>query len=147
MRVEDVPASLSKPRVPDFGDPPWASAPPPDERQVAIVSTAGLIHRGDRPFRLGSADYRIIDRDDPRDLLITHISTNFDRSGFAQDHEVSFPLKRLQEAATTGAIAAAARFHFSFMGATNPELMRPAAEQVARAMRDEGTNVALLVPV
>jgi hypothetical protein len=25
--------------------------------------------------------------------------------------------------------------------------MRPAAEQVARAMRDEGTNVALLVPV
>jgi hypothetical protein len=33
------------------------------------------------------------------------------------------------------------------MGATNPELMRPAAEQVARAMRDEGTNVALLVPV
>ena len=111
------------------------------------MSTAGLIHRGDRPFGLGSADYRVIDRDDPRDLLMTHLSTNFDRSGFVQDHEVVFPLARLGEAAEAGSIGEVARFHYSFMGATPPDRMRDTAEQVAKTMLADGTNVALLVPV
>jgi D-proline reductase (dithiol) PrdB len=117
---------------------------------VAIVSTAGLMQRGDRPFGFGAADYRIIDRDDPADLLMTHISTNFDRSGFLQDHEVVFPLQRLREMADdddSPGLDAVARYHYSFMGATEPEQMQPAARQLARAMLGEGANIALLVPV
>ena len=147
MREQDVPAGLADRECPDFGAPPWVEPPPKNARQVAIVSTAGLIQRGDRPFGFGSVDYRIIDRFDSADLLMTHISTNFDRSGFLQDTEVVFPLQRLSEAADDNEIEAAARHHFSFMGATNPEQMRPAAEQLARVMAGEGTNIALLVPV
>ncbi len=78
---------------------------------------------------------------------MTHISTNFDRSGFLQDNEVVFPLQRLLEAAGDKEIEAVARYHFSFMGATSLEQIRPAAQQLARAMVGEGTNIALLVPV
>lgn len=147
MREEDVPKGLAERDLPDFGEPSWAVPPPKAQQRVAIVSTAGLIHRGDRPFGLGSADYRIIDRADDRDLLMTHVSTNFDRSGFVQDHEVVFPIKRLEESAAAGTIGAVARYHYTFMGATNPEQMRPAALQVASAMKSEGVNVAVLVPV
>jgi len=147
MREKDVPRALADRELPDFGEPSWTPAAPPDQQRVAIVSTAGLIHRGDRPFGFGSADYRIIDREDDRDLLMTHVSTNFDRSGFLQDHEVVFPIKRLEEAAASGTIGSVARYHYTFMGATSPEQMKPAALQVARAMSSEEVNVALLVPV
>lgn len=147
MREQDVPAGLAERKCPDFGEPAWTAPPPQGERRVAIVSTAGLIRRGDRPFGFGSTDYRIIDRDDPADLLMTHVSTNFDRTGFLQDTEVVFPLRRLSEAATAGAIAEVARYHYSFMGASGPEQMQPAAQQLARVMLGEGTNIALLVPV
>jgi len=146
MRDKDVPAEIVNTPCPDLGPTPWAQ-PPSNGRRVAIVSTAGLMQRGDRAFGFGAADYRIIDRDDPADLLMTHISTNFDRSGFLQDHEVVFPLKRLQELAQDGEIEAVARFHYSFMGATDPAEMEPAARQLAGAMLNEGTNIALLVPV
>jgi D-proline reductase (dithiol) PrdB len=146
MREEDVPEHLINTPCPDLGPTPWV-APPAAGRRVAIVSTAGLIQRGDRPFGLGAADYRVIDRTDPADLLMTHISTNFDRSGFLQDHVVVCPLQRLQACADAGEIEAVARYHYSFMGATDPEQLEPAARQLAGAMQGEGTNVALLVPV
>lgn len=111
------------------------------------MSTAGLMHRGDRPFELGAADYRIIDRDDPTDLVITHISTNFDRSGFVQDREVIFPLQGLQQMVERQHIGAVARYHYSFMGATDPTAMQPAAAQLAQTLRGDGTNVVLLTPV
>lgn len=147
MRERDVPDSLANRDLPDFGDPAWTPAPAAPDRRVAIVSTAGLIHRGDRPFGLGSADYRIIDGEDDRDLLMTHVSTNFDRSGFVQDHEVVFPIQTLQQAAADGMVGSVARYHYTFMGATGPKQMRPAAIQVSRAMSAEGVNTALLVPV
>ena len=59
MREEDVPTRLAERDCPDFGDPAWTPPPPAAERRVAIVSTAGLIQRGDRPFSFGAADYRI----------------------------------------------------------------------------------------
>ena len=147
MLEQDVPTVLAERQCPDFGATSWTEPPPENARRVAIVSTAGLIQRGDRPFGFGSVDYRIIDRSDSADLLMTHISTNYDRSGFLQDNNVVFPLERLLEAAEDAEIEAVARNHFSFMGATNPELMRPAGRQLARAMVAEGTNIALMVPV
>ncbi len=147
MREEDVPESLLGMKGHDFGDPAHTPAAPAADRRVAIISTAALIHRGDRPFGLGASDYRIIDHDDPRDLLMTHISANFDRSGFVQDHEVVFPKTRLAEAAADGTIGSVAKYHYTFMGATPPQKMQDAALDVARALIDEGTNTALLVPV
>lgn len=147
MREEDVSDGLANLVCPDLGAPPWTVPPAAASRRVAIVSTAGLMQRGDKPFGLGSGDYRIIDADSDADLLMTHISTNFDRSGFVQDHELVFPVERLRELARAQHIGAVARYHYSFMGATDPAAMEPAARQLARTMRGEGSNVALLVPI
>lgn len=147
MRDEDVSQGLANLVCPDLGAPPWTAPPTAEARRVAIVSTAGLMQRGDKPFGVGSGDYRIIDAERDADLLMTHISTNFDRSGFVQDHELVFPLERLRALAHAHLIGGVARYHYSFMGATDSAAMEPAARQLARTMRGEGTNVALLVPI
>lgn len=147
MRMQDVPPELAALPCPDMGPTPEVTPPPAAARRVAIVSTAGLMQRGDQAFEFGAADYRVIDGDSDADLLMSHVSANFDRTGFLQDHEVVFPLAGLRRMAGEGRIAGVARYHFSFMGATDPRAMAPAARELARAMRAEGTNVALLIPV
>ncbi|MGI9477360.1 MAG: glycine/sarcosine/betaine reductase selenoprotein B family protein [Hyphomicrobiaceae bacterium] len=131
-----------------FADAPWSSAKPMNERRVAIVSTAGLQRRGDRPFDLGSADFRVIPGDTPaREIVMSHISTNFDRSGFQADINVALPIDRLRELADNGTIGSAAGYHYSFMGATDPTLMKVHAERMIALMKDDGVDTALLVPI
>ena len=89
--------------------------------------TAGLHRRDDRPFGLGSDDYRIIPGNaQANELVMSHVSTNFDRTGFQQDLNMVFPLDRLREMAEGGEISSIATYHYSFMGATKPEKMESA---------------------
>jgi D-proline reductase (dithiol) PrdB len=133
---------------PAFETTPFVDAPPASERRVAIVSTAGLHRRDDRPFGLGSDDYRVIPGEaKANDLVMSHVSTNFDRTGFQQDLNVLFPLDRLREMADRGEIGSMADYHYSFMGATEPEKMESAARKLASLLKDDGVNVVLLVPV
>ena len=133
---------------PTFETAPFVDAPPASERRVAIVSTAGLHRRDDRPFGLGSDDYRVIPGEaKANDLVMSHVSTNFDRTGFQQDLNVLFPLDRLREMTDRGEIGGVADYHYSFMGATEPEKMESAARKLASLLKDDGVNVVLLVPV
>jgi len=112
------------------------------------MSTAGLHRRGDRPFGIGATDYRLIPADTPpADLVMSHISTNFDRTGFQQDWNVVFPLERLRSLVAAGVIGNLAHYHYAFMGATDPRAMELRARELARIMRTEGVNAVLLVPV
>ena len=147
MRREQVPAALAERDTPDFERTLGVAGKPLEERRIAIISTAGLFQRGDKPFGLGAADFRIIDAESDADLLMSHVSTNFDRSGFVEDHNVVFPLQRLKEKAELGGIGSVARYHFSFMGATPPEKMAPAAAQLAKNLREDEVDGLLLVPV
>ena len=147
MRESDVPERLANLEVPTFESTPWADGPPLRERRLAIVSTAGLMQRGDRPFSFGAADYRIIDRESDEDVLMTHISTNYDRSGFLQDVNVVFPLERLQELAEREEIGSVARYHYSFMGATDPSRMEATARDLASVLAGDAVDLALLIPV
>lgn len=45
---------------------------------------------------------------------MSHVSTNFDRTGFQQDWNIVFPLDRLQELAAKGIIGSVAAYHYSF---------------------------------
>ncbi|MEQ9642013.1 MAG: glycine/sarcosine/betaine reductase selenoprotein B family protein [Alphaproteobacteria bacterium] len=127
---------------------PWTTAPPLSEARIAIVSTAALQRRDDPPFAVGEAGYRVIAADDaPGDLVMSHISTNFDRTGFEQDLNVVFPLDRLKELAAAGEIAGVANHHYAFMGSTPPQAMAPAARELAGLMRADGVNTVFLVPV
>lgn len=151
-RIERLPAVmrdyLRKVELPAFDETPFQPGPPLAERRVAIVSTAGLHRRGDRPFVPMAGDYRVIPGDVPAgDLLMSHISVNYDRSGFQQDWNVAFPIDRLRELAAQGVVGSIADFHYSFMGATDPRQMEPTARELAAFLRRDAVDALLLVPV
>lgn len=128
---------------------PWITPKPLSDSTVAIVSTAGLHRRSDPPFTVGATDYRLIPGDvDFGDCVLSHISSNFDRSAFQQDPNISFPLDRLREMANAGEIGSVASWHYSFMGAQpNHDALAPAGEEVGRLLAADGVDVALLVPI
>ena len=81
-------------------------------------------------------------------MVLSHISSNFDRSAFEQDPNISFPLDRLREMAADGEIGAVSNWHYSFMGAMpNPALFEDTGIEVGRLLAADGVDVVLLVPV
>ena len=140
---------LKKLPCPRFDTQPWVDGPPLNKRRVAIISTAGIHRRGDRPFTMNPGDYvHVIPGDiQAADLVMTHVSTNFDHSGFQQDWNILFPIDRLQELADAGVIGSVADFHYSFMGAQDPMNMETEARDLAGLLKKDQVDAALLVPV
>ena len=128
---------------------PWISPKPLKDSTVAIVSTAGLHRRADAPFNPGAVDYRLLPGDvDFADVVVSHISSNFDRSAFQQDPNIWFPLDRLREMAAEGEIGGVSNWHYCFMGAQpNHQALQAAGEEVGRLLAADEVDVALLVPV
>ena len=152
VRLSDLPEATAKfyqdMVMPDLPSGSWTPAPAIADARVAIVTTAGLHRRGDTNFRGGAGDYRVLPGDvAPGEIVMSHVSVNFDRSGFQQDIKTVFPLEHLKALAAGGFIASVANWHYAFMGATDPTVMEPSAREVARLLKEDGVNVALLVPV
>ncbi len=152
MRLEKLPADygkrLAEIECPKFTTTPWVEGKPLAERRVAIVSSAGLTVRGDRVFRGRDADYRAIPgTTQANDLLCSHISINFDRTGFQEDWNVVFPLDRLNELAADRTIGSVAATHYSFMGATDPIQMAEGAKEVAAELKADNVDAVLLTSV
>ena len=128
---------------------PWITPKPLGEATIAIVSTAGLHRRLDVPFKFGTVDYRLLPGNvDFADVVVSHVSTNFDRSAFQQDPNIWFPLDRLREMTADGEIGGVSNWHYSFMGAQpNHQALADAGEEVGRFLAEDGVDVALLVPV
>jgi D-proline reductase (dithiol) PrdB len=132
----------------EMGATPCVSGPPLAERRVAIISTAGLGRRGEEGFSPGAGDYRVLPSGlPPGEIVMSHISVNYDRTGFQDDVNICFPLDRLKEMAAAGEIGSVADFHYSFMGATDPAEMKPAVESLIGPMKAEGVNAVVLIPV
>jgi D-proline reductase (dithiol) PrdB len=151
-RLTDLPPAqakrLAELECPDFKTRPWVTGPALSRRRVAIVSSAGLVLRGEDPFRGRDPDYRVIRSETkPDELLISHISINFDRTGFQEDWNVIFPLDRLSELAAEGSIGSVAATHYSFMGATDPAPMEPHARQLAGRLKSDQVDAVILSPV
>ena len=145
---EKIRNALLNQDLPDFETTPWAEGPPLSERRVALIATAGLHRKDDAPFVAGSGEYRIIPDDtDMGDLLMSHISTNFDRTGFYRDLDVVFPIDRLRELRDESVIGSVASRHFSFMGATPPHLMEPLAHDLAGILREDAVDGIVFCPV
>jgi D-proline reductase (dithiol) PrdB len=137
------------PALPRFEGRPWARGPALTRRRVAIVTTAGLHVRGDNAFSAGGMDYRVIPGDAAAgDLVMSHMSVNFDRSGFQADWNVAFPLDRLRDLAGAGAIGSVAAFHYSFMGAVSPVTRYEGkARELAGLLKADSVDAVLLTPV
>lgn len=150
LSVSDRENMLKKvPTLPRFEPRHWARGPVLAKRRVAIVSTAGLHVRGDRPFGSGGMDYRVIPGDiNAGDLVMSHMSVNFDRSGFQEDWNVAFPLDRLRELAYGKVIGSVAAYHYSFMGAVSPVTnYEPKAAELAQLLHNDSVDAVLLSPV
>lgn len=151
-RLADIPEP-ERTVIADLDCPEYEVTPPirpaaASDRHVAIVSTAGLIVRGERPMLANETGYRAIaDTVADGDLLCSHVSTNFDRSGFQQDVNVMLPRDRLLELAGAGRIGKAAATHYAFMGATRPEKLEGKARELGRSMLALGVNTVVLAPV
>jgi D-proline reductase (dithiol) PrdB len=151
-RLTDLPSDqakrLAELECPDFKTRPWVTGPALSRRRVAIVSSAGLVVRGENAFRGRDPDYRAISSTVAAgDLLCSHISINFDRTGFQEDWSVVFPLDRLNELAAEGTINSVAPTHYSFMGATDPVQMEPYARELAGRLKADAVNAVILSPV
>ena len=69
------------------------------------------------------------------EILISHVSINFDRTGFQRDLSVVYPIDRLRELAAEGVIGGVAETHFAVLGSTDPVGMTEAADQIAGQLR------------
>jgi D-proline reductase (dithiol) PrdB len=139
---------LRRIECPTYDDTPALAGKPLGERRVAIVSTAGLHKRGDRPFRPGDGSYRVIPAETHgNELVMSHISVNFDRTGFQQDVNTAFPIDRLRELVADGTVGSMAAVHYSFMGAFPPAAAEPHAQHLAGLLKADKVNAVLLVPV
>jgi D-proline reductase (dithiol) PrdB len=151
-RLEDIPQPTREAVVaascPAFDSQPFNSGPPLGQRRVAIVSSAALIRRGEKPFHFGSAECRFLPASVPAgELLMSHVSINFDRAGFQRDLNVVYPIDRLREMAVEGVIGGMAETHFTIMGSTDPVGMTATADQIAGQLRQERIDSVLLSPV
>jgi D-proline reductase (dithiol) PrdB len=151
-RLEDIPqptrdAVVAAP-CPAFDTQPFVVGPTLAQRRLALVSSAALIRRGDEPFQFGSAECRFLPASLPAaDILMSHVSINFDRAGFQRDLNVVYPIDRLRELAADGVIAGVADTHFTVMGSTDPVGMAATADQIAGQLRQEKIDSVLLSPV
>jgi D-proline reductase (dithiol) PrdB len=151
-RIENLPeheqSLLRNFAVPKYETRPWVTGPTLKNRRIAIVTTAGLHTRDDNPFSIGASDYRIIPSDvKTDDLVMSHISVNFDRSGYQEDLNTIFPIDRMRELADEGRVESLATHHYSFMGATNPQDLEPNARRLATILKADCVDSVLLTGV
>jgi D-proline reductase (dithiol) PrdB len=143
-RVGDIPA-------PSFETTAATVAPPLSEAKVAIVTTAGLRPSGDvRLWSTTDPSFTVLDAAD-RDVQLSHFSPNFDRSGFAQDLNVVYPIDRLRELVERGVIGSLAERNLSFMGAqmdaTFSGIIQDSGPRAAQVLLDDDVDVILLTPI
>lgn len=150
VKIADMPAIgrgfISELDMPEFEEQFWTETLQPQQRRVSIVSSAAVSRRGEKPFSWLAKDYRTIGKAD-RDLVMTHVAVEYDRTGWQQDLNTIIPLDRLDEMATDGEIGSVADDHYAFMGAADPRDMEKSAREVAGKMKNDNVNTVFLIPV
>ncbi len=154
VRLADLPeyerAHLLSKNLPPLGPPVWAPlAKPVSALRIALITTAGLHFRDDAAFGFADATFRPIEGTaDANELIMSHSSVNFDRTGFAEDVNLVFPLDRFRELVEAGAIGSLADVHYSFMGAgLSPDAYEKSAGQVAGMLKQDRVDAVFLTPV
>jgi len=138
----------------EHDDTPWTPmAKPLSESKVALVTTAGLHVKGDKPFiaakQGGDTSFRVIPRGTiANDILQSHTSIGFDHTGIYRDLNITFPVDRLQELVEQAKIGSLSDNYYSFMGALRDVtgIVKDSGPEVARRLKAEGVEVVLLTP-
>ena len=138
----------------EFNTGPWTPLQKPTkESQLCLITSGGLHLNTDPPFDTsdcnGDPTLRTIPlNSDQNKWKITH--NYYDHSDAERDWNLIFPLERLCELRNFGKIGALANNHYSLMGHITgphlPTLLHQTARELADRLRDEHTDLALLVP-
>ncbi len=126
-----------------------AQRKPLPDMGIAPITTAGLHYRDATNFGFADATFRPISNAASTDnLVMSHSSVNYDKSGFVQDTNVVFPIDRFKELVAAGTVASLADVHYSFMGAgLEPEAYAASATQVAGLLKKDRVEAVFLTPV
>lgn len=151
-RLDDLhPASrtrLTEIECPSYETQPWVEPPPLAQSRIAIVSSAALIRRGDPVFHASDTGWRELPHAlADSEVLISHVSINFDRTGLQQDLEVALPRRHLDRLAKNGVIGSVAQMHYTFIGSNDPKVLGDTASQIAGRLKADRVDAAILVPV
>jgi D-proline reductase (dithiol) PrdB len=133
---------------------PWSPLRKPlSQATLALVTSAGLHLRSDKPFigdpKGGDTSYRIIpSAAKASDMLQSHVSIGFDHTAIMRDMNVTFPIDRVRELVDKGIVGSLAPHYYSFMGALrNPKpLIEDTGPEVARRLKDEGVDLVFITP-
>lgn len=153
VRMADLPefdrGILMGMECPSFENRPWVEGPSLDRRRVAMITTAGLHMRSDKPFQMGQPDlYRVIPGDSRNnDLVMSHGAASFDRTGYQRDLNVVFPIDRLRELAEEGVIGSLADYHYAFGTPLTLQQNEMAAKELADLLKKDNVNAVILFPV
>jgi D-proline reductase (dithiol) PrdB len=136
---------------------PWTPLSRPlEESTVALISSAGLALKTDRPFDQegerqnpwwGDPSYRILPRTaTAQDVKLYH--QHIHPRVIAQDLNTVLPLERLLALEESGEIGRSAANHYSFMGyILQPQVMlEESTPAMIRQMKRDGVNAVVLVP-
>ncbi|MEC8717174.1 MAG: glycine/sarcosine/betaine reductase selenoprotein B family protein [Pseudomonadota bacterium] len=135
---------------PPLGPPVWVAPKRPLEAlRMALLTTAGLHYRDAEAFEAADGTFRPIDgEEDTAGLVMSHSSVNFDKSGFAEDVNLVFPLDRFRELRDEGVLGSLASVHYSFMGAgLASTAFEAGAIQVAALLKRDQVDAVFLTPV
>ncbi len=90
----------------EYQDAPFVPLSEPFTKvRLALVTSAGVHLRGDRPFTPGDQTFRAIPSRTPaREIIQTHPGAGFNRIPMYRDLNISFPIDRLRELADRGAV-------------------------------------------
>ena len=117
-------------------------------RRLSMITSAALHPRSAPPFPFGSPEMRLLPESLPAaELVMSHVSINFDRAGWQRDINTIYPVDRLRELAAQGVIAGVATNNYAVMGSTDPVTMAETAEQIVGQLQQERSDAVLLSPV
>ena len=133
---------------------PWTPLGKPlSESRAAIVTTAGLHLRDDKPFNRdhpgGESTYRILPGDaDNADIVQSHFSIGFDRTAIYRDINVTYPIDRMRELVQRGVVGSLGPNNYSFMGALRDctVVAERTGPEVAQRLKDDGVDLVFLTP-
>lgn len=149
MSDQDIKDMVADLPCPQFDNPAFTLSKPLQQCRVAIVTSAALHHPEDDAFDRADTSFRILDAN-RRDVQLGHWSPNFDRSGFAQDINVVWPIDRLVELAEQGLIGSVAAKHLAFAGnqdETMTSIRLDSGPQAAQLLKDDEVDLVILTPV
>lgn len=149
MADADIKRMVAQLPCPSFENPAFARPPRLSEARVAVVTSAALHHPDDESFAAQDSSFRVLDAS-RRDVVLGHWSPNFDRSGFASDLNVVWPIDRLGELAAEGVIGSVAPRHLAFAGnqdETMASIRVDSGPAAAALLAEDCVDVVLLTPV